>query len=109
MVRREGAFVPATALNVFFRDTEHIVSVALLAWFFLTPVIYYLTAIPIDYQRLAFLNPMTGIVTAYRTAILGTDIIAPRLAAMSFGIAWLVCFAGVAFFQRVQKRFVDEF
>lgn len=98
-----------SALNVFFRDTEHMVGVGLLAWFFLTPIIYYLTAIPHDYQRLAFLNPMTGIVTAYRTAILGTDIMAPRLAVMSFGIAWLTCFGGIAFFQRVQKHFVDEF
>lgn len=98
-----------SALNVFFRDTEHIVSVVLLAWFFLTPIIYPLMAIPAEYQRLAFLNPMTGIVTAYRTTLLGTEVMAPRLTVMSFVIAWLICFAGIAFFQRVQKRFVDEF
>ncbi|MEI6969897.1 MAG: ABC transporter permease [bacterium] len=98
-----------SALNVFFRDTEHVVGVILLAWFFLTPVIYYLEMIPVMYQRLAFLNPMTGIVTAYRTAILGADIIAPRLTLMSFGVAWLVCIAGIAFFQKIEKRFVDEF
>jgi ABC-2 type transport system permease protein len=97
-----------SALNVFFRDTEHIVSVGMLAWFFLTPVIYYLSAIPAGYQRLAFLNPMTGIVTAYRAACLGTGIMAPRLVLMSFCVAWIVCFAGIVFFQRVQARFVDE-
>ncbi|MEI6809695.1 MAG: ABC transporter permease [bacterium] len=98
-----------SALNVFYRDTEHMVSVALLAWFFLTPIIYPLMAIPQEYQRLAFLNPMTGIVTAYRTVLLGTPIMAPRLTVMAFAIAWLICFAGIAFFQKVQKRFVDEF
>jgi len=96
-------------LNVFFRDTEHILSVGLLAWFFLTPVIYYLSDIPAEYQRLAFLNPMTGIITTYRSAFLGVGIMAPRLVFLSFAIAWGICIAGIAFFQRVQKRFVDEF
>jgi len=96
------------SLNVFFRDTEHIVAVLMMAWFFLTPVIYYHSCIPTQYQKLAFLNPMCGIVTAYRTAFLGTDIMAPRLVLMSFGIAWLVCAAGIAFFQKVQSRFVEE-
>lgn len=96
------------SLNVYFRDTEHIVSVLMLAWFFLTPVIYYHSFIPEQYQRVAFLNPMCGIVTAYRTAFLGSDIMAPRLVAMSFAIAWLVCAAGIVFFQKMQSRFVDE-
>jgi len=104
-----GLALILSALNVFFRDTEHIVGVGMLAWFFLTPVIYDLSYIPEQYQKLAFLNPMTGIVTTYRAACLGGAIPAPRLVLMSFAIAWMVCLLGVLFFRRLEDRFVDEF
>ncbi|MCX7591810.1 MAG: ABC transporter permease [Kiritimatiellae bacterium] len=97
-----------SALNVFFRDTEHLLSVVLVAWFFLTPIIYPFSQIPLRFQRPAFLNPMTGIVTAYRSIFLSTDLMAPRLAGMSMAIAWLVCLLGLFFFQMCQKRFADE-
>jgi ABC-type polysaccharide/polyol phosphate export permease len=103
-----GLALILSATNVFFRDTEHLLGMVLLAWFFLTPVIYPFSQIPVEFQRLAFLNPMTGIITAYRTVFLSTDVMAPRLLAMSFSISWLVCAAGMWLFQRVQGRFGDE-
>lgn len=102
-----GLSLIVSALNVFFRDTEHLLAVVLLAWFFLTPIIYPFSQIPLEYQRLAFLNPMTGIVTAYRSIFLSTDIMAPRLAALSLCMSLAICAVGVAFFQRVERRFVE--
>jgi len=52
--------------NVYFRDLEHIVGIALMAWFFLTPVLYPLEAIPAEVRGYFLLNPMTPIVDAYR-------------------------------------------
>lgn len=103
-----GLSLVLSALNVFFRDTEHLLNVILLAWFFLTPIIYPIGEIPARYQRLAFLNPMTGIVTAYRAVFLSTDLMAPRLVGMSFALAWGTCLFGIAFFQHFQSRFSDE-
>lgn len=98
--------------NVFFRDTEHILGVAMLAWFFLTPIIYPLSLIfekvPGPLQKAAFLNPMTGIVTAYRAVFLSADIVAPRLVTMSCLIAWGILAVGVAIFQHFQVRFAEE-
>jgi len=99
--------------NVFFRDTEHVLSTVLLAWFFLTPIIYPLNILFQHVQnqivrKMAFLNPMTGLVTAYRTVFLSTSIIAPRLVTMSCMVAWFVLFLGIAVFQRNQMRFADE-
>ena len=93
--------------NLYFRDTEHLLSVMLLAWFFLTPIIYYLSDFPDNVQRLAFMNPMCGIVTAYRYVLISQDIIAPRLVLMSHLIAWLVCLVGISVFQRTQVKFAD--
>lgn len=64
-------------LNVFFRDTEHIIGVATQAWFFLSPIMYPFSmqadvlnrlGIPV---ALAYLNPMTGILALYRKGLLG--------------------------------------
>ena len=97
-----------SSLNVFFRDTEHLLGVVMLAWFFLTPIVYQFHHIPEPYQRLAFLNPMTGIVTAYRHVFLSGDIMAPRLFSLSIAVAWAVCLGGIWFFQRLESRFADE-
>jgi ABC-2 type transport system permease protein len=107
-----GVSLVVSCANVFFRDTEHIMTMVMLAWFFLTPIFYEIDDIPktiagLDVQRLSFLNPMTGIVTAYRHVLMRTDIIAPQLVVMSHLVCWLIFIFGLAFFNRVQTKFAD--
>lgn len=60
------AFLLAT-VNVVFRDTEVILEVFLLAWFFLTPVFYRIEDLTADWSRMMYiLNPMASIVSNYR-------------------------------------------
>jgi ABC-type polysaccharide/polyol phosphate export permease len=69
------AFILAT-LNVFFRDTQIILGVIMLAWFFLTPVFYPISTVPKEAQLLGVsfdaqlwlrrLNPMASIIASYR-------------------------------------------
>lgn len=100
--------------NVFFRDTEHIVSMLLLAWFFLTPVIYPESQV-LDHARfsgtlkaLFFVNPMTGIVTGYRMALMGWSNPGWSFLLLSMVSALAVLLAGALLFQRCQDRFGDE-
>lgn len=68
-----------STLNVFYRDTAAIMDVAMLAWFFLTPVFYPITilphyrtlfGLPLDIQRLAYiLNPMASLIASYRVIL----------------------------------------
>jgi ABC-type polysaccharide/polyol phosphate export permease len=70
--------VLATA-NVFYRDTQMILEVVLLAWFFLTPVFYPITELPRQAQIFGVtvdvwlwthrLNPMASLVAAYRDVL----------------------------------------
>lgn len=65
-----------SALQVFYRDVAMVMDVGMLAWFFLTPVIYPTDILPRSYQflgmnldvhRLAYiLNPMASLITNYR-------------------------------------------
>ncbi len=105
------ALILATA-HVFFRDTEHILGVALLAWFFLTPVFYGLSfqldRLPSGYKWLAFLNPMTGLLSAYRAAFLNESLPTTGTMTISFAVSWGILLLGWNVFQRLQIRFADE-
>lgn len=61
-----------SALHVYFRDMRYIVQAALLAWFYVTPVIYPLTAVP-ALQHWLDINPVTGTVELFRAATVGAD------------------------------------
>jgi lipopolysaccharide transport system permease protein len=68
-----------SAVNVHLRDTAPIMDVLMLAWFFLTPVVYSTDLIPqvkvvlgydIPVQRLAYiLNPMASLIASYRVIL----------------------------------------
>jgi lipopolysaccharide transport system permease protein len=56
-----------SAFNVKFRDLQHIVINLITLWFFLTPVLYRVTAIPERFRTLALaLNPMAIVITSYQ-------------------------------------------
>jgi lipopolysaccharide transport system permease protein len=107
------ALLFATA-NVFFRDTEHIVSMILLAWFFLTPVIYPDTHVlgnadfPAWLKLCFFANPMTGIITGYRMALMAWANPGWSYLLLSLGSALAVLLGGAWVFQSSQARFGDE-
>ena len=58
------------------------------------------------WQLLLSLNPMFGIVTAYRSAILGTDWNFPTLAISTASAVGLFLFA-MFYFRKVERRFAD--
>lgn len=110
-----GISMLLSAGNVFFRDTEHILSHAMTAWFFLTPVIYPLSLpMSIVGEKLPglawayFLNPMAGIVSGYRAVLLSEEGVSPSSLAISAAVAWAALLAGAVIFQGTQKRFADE-
>lgn len=99
-----------SALNVYYRDTQHLVSVGTTAFFFLSPAMYSLTLISEGFPKLLgpyVLNPLAPIFTGYRTALLGQEF--PMSWWMAGGIFLaLASFAfGLWFFRRMQRNFAD--
>lgn len=104
-----------SAANVFFRDTEHIVGILSLAWFFLTPIIYpvfeMMNAIPFEWMKYAaFLNPMTGLECGYRKVLMGlsSETVSAGMMTISFVVCWTIMPLGVWIFQKAQVKFGDE-
>jgi len=55
--------------NVFYRDVQHVTSIALMLLFYLTPVFYSLDKLKPQYRVPFMLNPMAGLVQAYRAVL----------------------------------------
>lgn len=94
------------ALAVTFRDVRHIVPFLVQIWFFITPVIYPPTIIANRFQYLLNLNPMTGIVSGFRTIILGQNMDYAGLY-LAGAVGLLFCLAGVLYFSRKAREFAD--
>jgi len=108
-----GISLILSALNVFFRDIQQITSVLTMAWFFMTPVIYPIEMVTNHFReplllQLFFVNPMTGLLCAYRSGLLGSAMPAAALWVPSFAVAWLTLLIGTFVFQKSQLRFADE-
>ncbi|MDT7541191.1 MAG: lipopolysaccharide transport system permease protein [Acidobacteriota bacterium] len=102
-----GAAWFVASLGVFLRDTAQVVALVLVAWFFLTPIIYPEQVIPAHYQRLASLNPFAPLVRSYRRVII--EGAPPDWAGMLyFAVVALVVFLfGYWWFARSRKNFAD--
>jgi lipopolysaccharide transport system permease protein len=60
----------ASNLDVFYRDTRYIVEALVMIWFYATPIFYTLDLVPVRFQPLIKLNPMTGITGMFRSILL---------------------------------------
>ena len=94
-------------LNVFYRDVEHLLGILLLAWYFLTPILFPISLVATRPRELLglSLNPMTGIIVGFQRALL--DGLAPDwgLLAWSTAVAAAVFLIGFTYFRRAKDDF----
>jgi ABC-2 type transport system permease protein len=109
-----------SALNVFFRDVQHFTEIALMAWFWMTPIVYpiaYITnsTLPAWARHIYLLNPMTHIILLWQRIMYNSPVNGGDQAAY-FSIAGLVgtivlsiaLLAGGYFtFARVEGKFAE--
>ncbi len=111
------AFVLSSA-NVFYRDVQQVMEVIILAWFFLTPVIWDVSLLPqtrliggleVPVQRLTYiLNPMASIIATYRDILFYGRAIGPDFFLRTAVTAVIVLLLGFAMFHRLSGRFAEE-
>ncbi len=102
-----GLVAVLSALCVFLRDLQQIVSLAVTLWFFLTPIIYPVTLIESELLRELYLfNPMHSFINLYREIILLGSFSALQLgvAAGAALVSWLL---GGWLFMRIRHAFGD--
>jgi lipopolysaccharide transport system permease protein len=100
-----------SALNVRYRDINHLTPFIIQIWMYLTPVVYAVTLLPEKYQPILALNPMTAVVEGFRWSLLGSanvqGIVSGWLLVIPVLISLLVLISGAIFFRRTEKTFAD--
>lgn len=95
-----------SALNVKYRDIRFALPFIVQLWMFLSPVFYPSNVLPEKYRRIFALNPLTGIIDAYRSALFGQPIDWTAL-----GVSALITFVVLIYasysFRRMEKTFAD--
>lgn len=97
-----------SALNVLYRDIQHMVPFLITAWMYASPVVYPIDVINVGqfWQVLYALNPMVGVIQGFRWALFGTN--PPDLMMLTSALVVLVLLiSGLFFFRRMERKFAD--
>lgn len=95
-----------SALNVKYRDIRFALPFLIQLWMFISPVIYPATLVPANWRWLFALNPVTGIIEGFRSALFGKPFHWTSLA-ISVVLTLLAMVYAAFSFTRVERRFAD--
>lgn len=97
-----------SAVTVYLRDMQQILSVISLALMYAAPVIYSIDMVPEEMRDVYMLNPMASVIVAYRDILYYKK--APELAdlGITFGISVILLVIGYVTFSKLKRRFVEE-
>jgi ABC-type polysaccharide/polyol phosphate export permease len=106
-----------SALNVYFRDVQHLLGIAMQVWFYLTPIVYPITLIDesaevfgvtLPLRQIYSVNPMVHVIGAYRDVLYHGRV--PGWQSMTYlgAFASVLFVIGLSFFRRLEPRLAEE-
>lgn len=103
-----GFGVLFSSLTTKYRDMQLLLDFFIRLWMYATPIIYPLSTITNDKLRFVMsLNPLTGIVEAFKYGFLGEGQFSWGALAYSFAFMVVLLAVGIIIFNRVQRTFMD--
>jgi ABC-type polysaccharide/polyol phosphate export permease len=85
-----GIALLLSALTSSFRDVVHLTEVGLILLFWVTPIIYPITMVPVNYQSLMKLNPLASFAIAYQEILFWGRIPEPLI--LDSLVGWTLAF-----------------
>lgn len=115
-----GVAMMLSVANVYFRDTQHFVSILFQAWFYLTPILYPVSMVqkvsddagpivgPWSIMDLYHLNPMERFIEVFRNVLYDNRL--PDVGTVLQCVVWTVAMVGVGswVFTRNQKNLAES-
>lgn len=96
-----------SALNVEYRDFQYVIPFLVQIGLFVTPVIYPASLLPERHRWLLALNPVSGIIEAFRAALFGHRPVPWPALGVSALMTALILLGGLLYFRRVERSFAD--
>jgi lipopolysaccharide transport system permease protein len=95
------------AWSVKYRDLTNLFSFGVGLLMYATPIIYPLSMVQGKWKFLMYVNPMTGIVEAYRYALFGQGSLEPGLILTTIVSTGVIFLVGVLLFSRAEQTAMD--
>ncbi len=104
-----GLATVLAALTVHFRDIKDLLANVLTLWFFITPIIYPMSAVPAGGRALMDLNPFAHLVISYQEILFYDGPFGHWKWLLALAFAGVVLFlTGYALFDRLRDSFAEE-
>lgn len=109
-----GMTLLVSALNVFFRDLQHLITIIMMVWFFGTPIIYPMNMVPVNLQFILKANPMTVFSIFYRNIFYYVnypeELQFPTLKVIlvCLSVTFFIFIFGYYIFKKLEPRFAEE-
>lgn len=94
------------AVNVFFRDMQHLYSVFTTAWMYLSAIFYSVDIVPAGLMPIIEWNPLYRYITFFRQVIMEGIFPAPEENLACAAISVITLLIGLLTFTRLQDRFI---
>lgn len=101
-----GVTLGLSALTVTYRDFRYVVPFMMQVWLYLSPVVYPASQVPERLRWLLALNPLTGLIDAFRAAVLSRPCDWTTLS-ISAVVSLGALAVGTVCFRRMERRFAD--
>jgi lipopolysaccharide transport system permease protein len=101
-----GVGLLISALTVRYRDVRHALPFVLQIWMFASPIIYPQSVVPEKWRWVLTLNPLTGVIEGFRSALVGREFDWPALG-LAAAISFVMLAVGALVFRRLERVFAD--
>jgi len=101
-----GIGIWVSALNVRYRDVRYALPFLIQIWVFVSPIIYPVSLVPEEMRWVMTLNPVTGIVEAFRASLFGREFPWGSLAYSCGFTVVMLAYASYAF-KRMERSFAE--
>lgn len=103
-----GLGVTLGVLNVFFRDVGQFFGIFLQFWFWLTPIVYPISILPVEVQTIIGFNPLVPVIGSFQSILVRGEL--PPLNGLIYPLALsiVLCCIGRYLFRRHAVDMVDE-
>jgi len=101
-----GIALIVSSINLFFRDMERLVTIALVFSFYFTPIIYPVAMIPVKYQYLIYFNPFAPLIMSWRSLFM-EGYLDWFYSLISLGYGSLALVIGLLVYKKLSGKFAE--
>lgn len=107
MISAGGVGTLLAGLNVRYRDFRYIIPFFLQIWLYASPIVYPVSIVPESLQLFYYLNPMAGLIEAFRFAVSGQGSFSWMGLGISAVTSVIIFALGLTVFRQVERSFAD--